>query len=552
MRTITTCLLLLILTIPAHSLAAGKYLDNRKVKKSPYYTGVTGSAQLEIISQNEWITERADVADELGIRNQGFVIADESIDELVYGIANRLLEHWPGYAPPIVIFIQGDRSPLAYGAQTTFHGEIFIDYSVLLHAESEDELAAVIGHELSHVLLGHGTSLKFKQNIQNSMDTITAARELYAKAEALEYNDATATYNIDPSAEKKIRQSAMQQVIADRFYKSAHASFFSRGSEHAADKLAMDLLVAAGYSPMGIKASLERMAHAHNLSTQITSYLTESSQAMLNEALGEVNTALAKSDASDLDVYFRDAEDDFTNAALDFGKKAIIGYTANSHPVPEKRVKQITDYLYENYSRKIRRRQLDTESATEFRDGEIGAVIDRYRVANEAIQAIGLGEFEAARISANDELDTSFGEHAYLRYVAFVADRNVSDKQSALSHIESMDSEQLMPLFASTEVAEFLAESGRHDHALEVIDYYESIYGDIDGFYPPKIILSASTDGTRVAELTQACFDVSAPDSELSRKCVRVSGIERVVEQSAQESEDPVKALGGFLNKLAK
>ena len=542
-----------VLAVEVH--AAGLYLDTKKVTRSQYYTGTPGAARIDSINYEQWISANADNVADLGIRNQGFVIPDAELNTLLYGIANRLLAHWPGTAPPIVIYVQGDRSPLSYGAQTTYFGEIFIDYGVLKHAESEDELAAVIGHELAHVLLGHGKALKYRQNIQKSLDTITQARELYAQAEALEYNEASETFSIDPSAEKKIRQSAMQKVIADRFYNSAHATLFSRGSEHEADRLALDLLVAAGYSPAGIKASLERMAHAHNLSTQISGYLTTSSQEMLEASMNEVMTALEQSDASDLDEYFEDSSDVWKDSALEFGKNAFINFTARSHPVPEKRVKQITDYLYDNYSRSVRRRQPDPASAEAFKSGHIAALIGQYEAANQAIQAIGLGEFDIAQERAAAALGPAADEHPYFRYVAFVTDRTNSSSDAAAAHIGKMDTQQPIPLFASTEVAEFLVGTGQTVQAEALISRFESLFGPVNEFYPPKISLAvAANDSARVDEYTQACFAVTSPDSPLSDKCATASGISRIVSTTTEEAEaeEAMDSLGGFLKSLSE
>lgn len=49
------------------------------------------------------------------------------------------------------------REPLAF---STVGGEILFSKGLLLDLESEDELAAVIAHELAHVVLGHLKELK--------------------------------------------------------------------------------------------------------------------------------------------------------------------------------------------------------------------------------------------------------------------------------------------------------------------------------------------------------------------------------------------------------
>lgn len=535
--------------------AADLYLQHKDVTQSRYYTGTEGSARAEPIPNSWWIMENSDSAEDLGIRDQGFVIEDEELSRLVYDIANRLLAHWPGTTPRMAIFVQGDRSPLSYGGQTTYYGEVFINYGVFRHAESEDELAAVIGHELAHVLLGHGETLKYKKNVTKSLEVFSEARELYAKAEALRYNEARDEFSLDPSVEGEIKQSAVQKVIADRFYESAHATLFSRGNERDADRLALDLMVAAGYSPMGLKISLERMAHSHDLSTAISEYLSKSSQSLLQESLTAISNALDqdKVDPTDLDRFVDNASGEFLDSALNFGKRAAIDFSAKSHPVPSERVKQITEYLYDNYPRKVRRRRPDTVAAEHFRRGHIRDLIDRYTVANQAVEAIGVGAPAIGQELSVASLTPPTGAHPYTRYAAFVVGRAQGDRQAMLANAESIDPDMIMPVFASAEIADFLSSAGRVQEANDIMSLYEGYYGTVIDYYPPKIRMSISAFELDEAQrLTDECFAAAPPDSPLSRKCARESGILRPAAGPNEGSKNAADTLGSFLKGITE
>jgi len=551
MRHLTTLILCSAGLFFAGAGGAEPYLQHKDVTGSSHYTGTAGSARTAPMPSSWWILEHSDVANDLGIRDQGFVIQDEQLTELVYGITNNLLAAWPGTTPSIAVFVQGDRSPLAYGAQTTYHGEIFINYGVLVHAESEDELAAVIGHELAHVLLGHGETLKYKKNVQKSLDIVAYSRELYAKAEALEYNDTTEEYSLDSSVEGKLKQSAVQKVIADRLYNSVHATLFSRGNEHDADRLGLDLLIAAGYSPRGLKASLERMAHSHDLSTEISDYLTNSSQSLLHESLAAVSEALDQDDVRNLDQFFDGAKDKFADSALDFGKKAFIEFSAKSHPVPGKRVQQITEYLNDTYPRKVRGRKLNKGSASQFRQGHIADLLSRYTVANQAIEALTAADLWTAEELSLAALTPPASNHPYTRYVAFMTGRMQGDRQSMIVNAENIDPDMLMPVFASVEIADFLSSAGKTERADDMITTYEGYFGTVAGYYPPKIRMSISAfELGEAQQLTEDCFSTAPADSPLSEKCARESGILRPAAGPADQGSKAKKSLGTLFNSL--
>jgi len=537
----------MLIGLTAH--ASGQYLQHKDVTKSGYFTGTTGSANVTPLTSKAWIWAHREQAAELAIRDYGFVVEDQQLNQLIYGIANRLLAQWPGTVPDFAIFVLGDRSPLVYGAAMAHSREIFINYGVFLHAESEDELAAVIGHELSHVLLEHGKTLELKKNMDKSLELMAEARDRYAMAEALRYNAETQEISIDPSVEADLKRSAEQKVVADQLYARAHASLFSRGNEHDADRLALDLMIAAGYSPMGLKASLERMAHSYDLSTAISEYFDRSSQSLLQKSLTAIDKALEKNadKTQALNEFVTSAEEEFTASALDFGKKSVLKFTAQTHPVPDKRVEQITEYLFDNYSRSVRRRQPDKASDEQFKSGHVAELITHYSAANQAMQAISLGSQATAEQLSADALALPTSADPYTRYTAFINSRNKGDRIAAIANIEAIDLDGLIPVFATEEFADLLADSGKTIEAHGMMAQYEDQYGTINGYYPPKIKLSsAAKDSATVERLAHACYEAVPAKSPLSLSCARASGISRPTpkkKQNIAESANKLKNL---------
>ena len=121
-------------------------------------------------------------------------------------------------------------------------GLILVSRGLLAKTESEDELAAVLAHEIAHVTLRHGVAAIQKANL----------------TEAFEYLGAGA-------AQATLDQEQLQKVtgifddsVGD-IVKTLVTSGYSRDAELAADALGRTFLATTGYDPQALARVLERM-----------------------------------------------------------------------------------------------------------------------------------------------------------------------------------------------------------------------------------------------------------------------------------------------------
>lgn len=118
-------------------------------------------------------------------------------------------------------------------------GHILITRGLLEAVSSEDVLAAVIAHELAHVLLKHGVGIigdmRLNEELTSAADRAAgiAARESPIAARAALFRDSVAK-------------------ICDTMMKNG----FSRAQEFEADNAAVTLLAASGYDPGGLMEML--------------------------------------------------------------------------------------------------------------------------------------------------------------------------------------------------------------------------------------------------------------------------------------------------------
>lgn len=121
-------------------------------------------------------------------------------------------------------------------------GFVFVTRGLLLHLHSEAELAGVLGHEISHVVLKHHLNALQKAA---RMDLVSQAAQAGAQAKGYD--------------------SDLDQQLMDKV-SNATRNLYSKGldkdDELAADRMGVVLAARAGYDPYGLMAVLQTLEAA--------------------------------------------------------------------------------------------------------------------------------------------------------------------------------------------------------------------------------------------------------------------------------------------------
>ncbi|MEE8441366.1 MAG: M48 family metallopeptidase, partial [Spirochaetia bacterium] len=120
-------------------------------------------------------------------------------------------------------------------------GHIFLTRGMIRLAETEDELAAIVAHEISHVVLQHGM-----KSIKSSRITSSVVDALKTTANALTDNQIAALTETFSGSVDDVAQTLV-------------TSGYSRATERDADAGAVQILLSVGYDPQGLIRVLERI-----------------------------------------------------------------------------------------------------------------------------------------------------------------------------------------------------------------------------------------------------------------------------------------------------
>lgn len=201
-------------------------------------TTMTGRKQLTLI--NDAKMDELGVAAFTDLKSEGKVEKDTAVNDYVHCVADPILAVIPrgGAAPAdgkweIVVF--EDASPNAFALPG---GKIGVHTGMLTVATTAGQLAAVIGHEIGHVLLRHG-------NERLSQSTVAQS--------ALEASS-VAMGNMKPEAQNAIvgglGVGAQYGVLLP----------FSRKHENEADVVGQRFMAEAGYNPTHAIKLWQKMA----------------------------------------------------------------------------------------------------------------------------------------------------------------------------------------------------------------------------------------------------------------------------------------------------
>lgn len=165
------------------------------------------------------------------------VVDDPVLNEYVKTLGNRLLAHADGVQFPFDFFVVADNN---LNAAAFLGGKVAINTGLFNYAETEDEFASVIAHEISHVTQRH---------IARFIESMTQANQLSTAAIIGSIVMSIVNPALGMAAVSTTMGASMQSRIN-----------FTRDNEFEADRIGIALMYKAGLNPEGTVDMFRRLA----------------------------------------------------------------------------------------------------------------------------------------------------------------------------------------------------------------------------------------------------------------------------------------------------
>lgn len=177
------------------------------------------------------------------IRGSGAYLNDPEVNGYLNELGNRIVTAIPGAPFDFEFFAVADSGINAFALPGGFIG---VNTGLILLAQSESELASVLGHEITHVTQHH-----IARSLGNQRDALLMALGAIAAGIAASRSHSSSSGDMTSAALAAAQGMAIQSQIN-----------FTRQNEEEADRLGFERTYDAGFDPNAMASFFERLQKA--------------------------------------------------------------------------------------------------------------------------------------------------------------------------------------------------------------------------------------------------------------------------------------------------
>ena len=457
----------------------------------------------------------------------------------IKALLDRIEANWPyDKSHPVQVHIVGIDY---YSAYSLPDGSIMVGLGLLERAQSDDEIAFVLAHELGHIRLGH-----FAQNAGRAEETEKNASRLgqlfmigAAVHGGITRGGGVGSVNsvLDQAGRQADATSDYLHFLAGAMVEPSH----SRVQEDEADALGFDLSQLSGYSAESASARVFDTIQADQ----------ETRKANHDQLSGQLKSQLGKTvgdnAASALMSGGAPTSQGMTRGLLAGAGRLVLSAAASGqgdsgprHRTPEARKKGIADYSSDAYPAGLPMRDeqsawlTDVRSTKEYKDGEITVTAVR-----AAMTARASGDYAGAEAQIAKAMKTQFAAAPLVINEAARIRDDMHDIPRADALFTRADASPDQTVDGFLDHTRMFYRVSQSDHAMAVLQQGVTRFGgDQKPFISLEIAVSKQQGRPdQVMSFLNQCLAYSDPD--LKKDCQDAAGDMASNARGSQPAEQP-------------
>jgi len=392
------------------------------------------------------------------------LVPSSPLDAYLNGVLAKLLAQSPVKGVPARVYVRASGD---WAAKSTADANIYVALGTLLRLDNEDEVAALLAHEGSHVILGHADADVVQGMQQRAIQLSALAADAQQLVDGAKGTGSGAAGKSSVASSARVEDQSRALLLNTLLVSPA----WTRDQERDADRLGTDLLARAGYAPQAMASLLRKQKTFESERAAIPQ-----AAALDKQLLGvDVNQQVQKQTEKATKNMGAGGEGlgwlagAALGAAFEFGSKKVAE-AGRSHPKTEERIVDIDTYVAEEYSGGAAPAyQVEVWEAAKEQDGTVD-ILENYIAAIEAKGKLSGGDVAAARKLAKTSLSGPTRAHAYPNYVDAAVQIAGGETKPALAAYETALAGPEPAGAIYTEASALYLETGKRDKAVEVIE----------------------------------------------------------------------------------
>lgn len=448
------------------------------------------------------------------------IVGEKEISAYLQGIATKLLQNSPYPDCMVTVYVTPHDAAQAVALAD---GGVMIAIGFLRNLKNEDEVAALLGHELSHILLDH-----------HSSDALVDSQDGFLKGlEAANASGGMLLGAVDPRLNRTVNAGLSVGDAVYNISESMIAPAWTMEQEDEADLLGTDLLVAAGYNPRAMVAVMDVIeAHEANAAA-VEKERDKLYNARMSTAAMETASGAVSGDALSI-----------ISGVADLTSTVVSGGDKKTHRPAAERKSSINSYIREVHNGDRRRPFTVEPWEARLNKGESGKMFAQYTLASKARRAVFTGgDLTEAKQDAKAAIAGAFANDPYPRLALSEVSLRENKPQDAFTNLEVPMNKGEAPWQVYRSYADMQMTGGDVAGATRTVEDADRRFGRPLGVAPYAIkVFRTAGNQAKVDEYMQRCQ--KGGSRELLKVCQTAAGLD----PEAGSAQQPGTGLGGLFS----